>query len=369
MEHISKLPGCNDVSIYLGNGCNFNCTYCDRDFIKNDIGNQQLEDTDIPHLVYFLKQMSTDGTFPVPMLSFHGGEPLIWVKLIDRIMDAITLEFPGQEFPVFIQTNGSRIAKNEWFFEKWNTRLNISISYDFIFQPINRTDFNIHEALEVLTKHKTSNTQLQYVLPVQNKEAFSLRNLKAITDICNRHNVRKVDLIPLRHLRGKTKFKSMIDEIPDLKQFFHAFMKFIQMLYIQGIDVNVDGHSDGIDKHYYDNHKQLVLSPDGFIYPEYDFLEYQQHETVIGEWRREFDKSGLPVIKVYRDEAMREDDLIHDKCKVCPSRNSCGIKFLYHMWDQTPGDSCVEFYKMVDILILHAQKLKQQPTLLHWIGV
>src|ERR1700675_4424111 len=129
-----KLPGCEDISIYMGNACNFNCSYCDRDFIKNDIGSQQMEDEDIPQIIQFLKTMSTDGKFPVPMLSFHGGEPFVFIKHIDKILDAVEIEFPGADFPIFIQTNGSRIVNNEWFLEKWNSRLHISISYDFIYQ-------------------------------------------------------------------------------------------------------------------------------------------------------------------------------------------------------------------------------------------
>lgn len=356
-----KLPGCEDISIYMGNACNFNCSYCDRDYIKNDIGSQQMEDEDIPQIIEFLRTMSTDGEFPVPMLSFHGGEPFVFIKHIDKILDAITAEFPDATFPIFIQTNGSRIVNNEWFLQKWNSRLHISISYDFIYQDINRSGFNIDKALEMLNKYNVQGIQLQYVMPIQDPKVFSLRSVKSITDLCFKHNIRKVDLIPLRHIRGQTKFQVVIDSV-DLKQFFHAFMKFIQILYVMGIDAIVDGHSDGIDKHYYDNHKQMVLSPDGYIYPEYDFLEYQRHETVIGTWK---DK-----IEVYRSEAtIKENSLIHDKCKVCPSRSTCGLKFLYHMWEKEPGENCVTFYKMVEILILHAQKLKEKPTLLHWVGV
>jgi hypothetical protein len=279
---------------------------------------------------------------------------------MDMFIDALVAEIPG-DYIIFIQTNGSQLLQHSWFFEKWGPRLMISISYDFMYQDINRTQFGITPTLEMLRKNGVQDIQFQYVMPISDPKCFSLQNLKSITDLCFKNGVKQVCLIPLRHYRGKTKFKVIVDEI-NLPQFFDAFLKFVQMLYIMGIDVLVDGHSSGLDKHYFDNHKQMILSPDGKIYPEYDFLEYQRPETVIGTWKGE--------VALNRVDPTQEDAMLHSRCITCPSKPTCGLKYLFGMFDEDPTNSqCEQFYQMLTVIIQHVQKLKQQKTLLHWIGV
>lgn len=347
------LEGCQDISIYLGDICNFNCTYCDRDYIKDTIGGQKMSSEDIPYIIDFMLAIS-DDEMPVDMISFHGGEPFVYIKLMDEILDAIVKEF-DDEFMVFIQTNGSMILGNEWFLDKWKDQLMISISYDFLYQDINRTLFDIHGSLNALSDRDIG-VQLQYVMPINDSKVFSLKAVKSITDVCYGHKDISINLIPLRHIRGKDKFRVILDDI-DVKQSAAAFLQFIQMLYVMKINVTVDGHGDDIDKHYFDNHKQLVLSPDGYIYPEYDFLEYKMEETRIGNWKR---------IEINRQRD--EEHLLLDGCKTCSSREMCGLKYLYKAFDKEPEGSCVEFYALLNVAIKHAQKIKQKNTLLHWIG-
>lgn len=353
------MVGCRDVSIYLGDKCNFDCVYCDRDYIATKIGSQHLTTSDVDLMIEFFKQSGLQD-HPPEMFSFHGGEPFTYVKIMDKFMEGITAAVPG-DYRVFVQTNGSQLLQHEWFFEKWGRKLTVSISYDFMFQDLNRTMFQVGPAIDMMHRHGVEHVQLQYVMPINDPRVFSFAALKSITDICFKHNVRHLDLIPLRHYRGKDKFKVIVDEL-DLPQFFHAFLKFIHMLYIYGIDVVVDGHGSGIDKQYFDNHKQMILSPDGYIYPEYDFLEYQRHETIIGQWKGD-------AVQVSRQRS-DEDEMIWDQCITCTSRSSCGLKFLFGMFDVDPaGSKCKQFYEMLDIIILHTQKLKQKPSILEWVGV
>lgn len=344
-----------DISIYLGNVCNFNCTYCDRDYIKDTIGGQHMTAEDAPRIIDFLSQIDAT-THPPEMFSFHGGEPFAYVKIMDKIMTEISLSIPGN-YRFFIQTNGSLMVQNRWFFEKWGERLIISISYDFMYQDINRTQFGIVPAIEMLKECGITDIQFQYVMPLHDPKVFSLSSIKAISDVCLKHGVRSINLIPLRHIRGKDKFRVIVDEI-DIPQCIDAFIKFIDILYVLGLDVIVDGHSIDIDKHYFDNHKQLVLSPDGFIYPEYDFLEYKRHETTLGRWE--------PVAKLY---ARDEDTLLLDTCATCSQRNECGLKFLHKIFDKPPSGNCVQFYQMLTIVIKHAQKLRQKRSILEWVGI
>ena len=349
--------GLRDISIYLGNVCNFNCTYCDRDYIKDTIGGQHMTTNDVPLVIKFLREIDAIDN-PPEMFSFHGGEPFTYTKIMDQMMTAITEAVTG-EYRFFIQTNGSQMVQNRWFFEKWGSRLIISISYDFLYQDINRTQFGIVPAVEMLKECGITDIQFQYVMPIHDPRVFSLSSIKAISDVCLKHGVRSINLIPLRHIRGKDKFRVIVDEI-DVPQCIDAFIKFVEILYIMGLDVIVDGHSVDVDKHYFDNHKQLVLSPDGFIYPEYDFLEYKRLDTTIGRW-----KHGIVLDRT----TVSEDRLLLDRCITCPRRDECGLKFLYKIFDKQPEGSCVQFYSMLGVVVRHAQKLRQKRNILEWVGI
>lgn len=358
-----ELTNCRDISIYMGNVCNFNCHYCDRDYIEGQIGGQRLRKEDAGDIVKFIQAALGDGTNDtLQMLSFHGGEPFVYASVMEHILEHILSEVPG-DYPIFIQTNGSLLLDNRKFLEKYADRLMISISYDFLFQELNRTKFAIRDTLAML--HDLGIwVQMQHVIPIDDPRAFSLQAIKNIADTCMPHGVNKINLIPLRHIRGLDRFRTIVSEV-DLKQMFSALLRYVQHLYVLGFHVSIDGHNDDdkfIDKAYFGNHKQLVLSPDGYIYPEYDFLEYQFTDARIGQWKGNID--------VYRDEdnfASRYSE----ECTSCSSFDKCGIKYLYAMFDMDPHDkeSCKTFYEMIDVAIKHVQKMHQKPTLFHWIGI
>jgi sulfatase maturation enzyme AslB (radical SAM superfamily) len=355
---MTALTGCKSLSIYLGNVCNFNCTYCDRDYIKHSVGGQHMTLGDVPEILAFFKAAGVVDT-PPNMITFHGGEPFSYVKIMDKMMDTIVQAVPG-DYPFYIQTNGSLMLQNRWFFEKWGSRLEISISYDFMFQELNRSLFEIHPTMQMLTECGVRGRQFQYVMPIDNPKVFSLNAIKSITDVCFKNGVRRINLIPLRHIRGKDKFNVILDDI-DMPQFFDAFIKFIHILYTMGLDVIVDGHGDGFDKHYFDDHKQLILSPDGFLYPEYDFLEYKRTETAVGHWR-------VPITVDRVKTREQEDAMLRPKCQVCPARDLCGLKYLHGMFETDPKtDKCVQFYQMLMVVIQHAQKIKQKKSFFHWV--
>ncbi len=357
--------GAKYLSIYLGNVCNFECSYCDRDYIKDTIGGQRMHTDDIEDIINFISLMKTDdGNYPLSMLNFHGGEPFVYVQLMDNILDKIDEMFPDSNFPFYIQTNGSLIVGNEWFLKKWKERLFVSISYDFLFQGENRTEFDIAATIQALQSAGVNNIQFQFVVPIHKRNAFSLDTIKSITDVCAKNNIKRINIIPLRHIRGKDKFRVIVDEI-DLKAFFNAFTKFIEMLYVMGMTVLIDGQEHDFDKHYFENHKQIILSPDGYIYPEYDFLEYKMYDTVVGTWK----KQTIIPIKLVRDNPDQETPLIPLICVDCESRDQCGLKFLYKEFEKTPQGNCRTFYQMLNIAIKHSQKLRQKPTLMHWIGI
>jgi len=341
------------VTIYMGDTCNFDCVYCDRGYIKDTIGGSTLRKSDFDDIVSFIQTTANEAK-ELKAISFHGGEPFLFIKRIDKILERIQPMFP-EDFCFFITTNGSNIPENEWFFKKWGKQIRITLSYDFMYQEINREKIDIKRIGEII-RDNGSGMLFQFVCPMD-RESFDENSIATVISTMKEAHCNVLNLIPLRHYRGKDKFKVLVDDV-DLKWFMVDLMRFIQTMYVQGIDINIDGNYEEIDKHYLDNHGKLILSPDGYIYPEFDYLEYKMSEFRTGQWKG--------VQKLYRSTS--EDETILPACVECPSKPYCGLKYLYKEFGETPKGQCVEFYQIINVLVKHLYKLKTKNSLLHWIG-
>jgi sulfatase maturation enzyme AslB (radical SAM superfamily) len=347
------FKGVGVITIYMGDTCNFNCVYCDRDYIRDDIGSQNIKSSDHSQIISFMEQASCKAKDLVN-ITFHGGEPFLYLKRIDRLLDAIQPMFPD-DMLFFLTTNGSLVAESEWFFKKWGKQIRLTFSYDFQYQEINREYVDV-EAIAAMVQKYGSGMLFQFVCP-PDREAFNEDSIANVIRTMKLAHCDTLNLIPLRHHRGAQKFKVLIDDI-DLKWFSVDLMRFVQTMYVQGININIDGNYSKIDKNYLKNHGKLILSPDGYIYPEFDYLEYKRAEFRTGQW-----KNGA---QLYRNGD--EDPMILEGCRTCPMREGCGLKYLYKMFGEEPKGSCVEFYKVVNLMVKHLYKLKKQPTLMHWLG-
>jgi len=332
----TKHSNLRHISVYLGDHCNFDCTYCDRAYIKS-IGGQGMPSTDVDKIVSFLKEFDD-----LELITLHGGEPFLYVKRMDEILTRL----PQQDIKIGITTNGSLLKENEWFLEKWAKQIRLNISYDFIFQEENRDVVYIDEMIDLIRKYNIDHLY-QYVLPIQDKRAFSIDNVQSIVRTMHKSGTSIINVIPLRHRRGKEKFEVLLDEI-NTSEFADMFMRFITVLYNYNIRVFVDGNKERIEKSYFDNHNKIILSPDGYLYPEYDFCEYKREEFRVGEWKNEF--------KIERQR--NEDELVPERCQTCPSKINCGLKYLHKMFDSEPqGMNCVRFYMIIDALVDYTVEL------------
>jgi MoaA/NifB/PqqE/SkfB family radical SAM enzyme len=350
-----NLSGIGLVVIYMGDTCNFDCVYCDREYIKQDIGSQNLRSNDLDQLDKFFETLENTPN-EIKYVSFHGGEPMLYLKKIDQILDRIHTRIERMGARAAMTTNGSMIKENEWFFAKWGYNFTITLSYDFRFQELNRESIDLEAVADISQKYNCQN-MFQFVVPTDQPDAYDANTVASVINGCKLLRSNAVNIIPLRHHRGLRKFKVLIDDI-NLNWFSINFMRFIQALYVHGINVYIDGNYDKVDKAYLNNHSKLILSPDGYIYPEFDFLEYKRTEFRTGVWKDD--------IRLYRQG--NEDPHILDKCKTCEQRQNCGLKYLYKMFDQEPKGACVDFYATIDLMVKHLYKLKQKTSLLHWVG-
>ena len=354
---MSMLNNCDDISVYLGGHCNFNCSYCDRDNIRDSVGYSRMGVDDVGEMMSFLRNIYIDGRLPVDVFSFFGGEPLLFVKVMDKLMDALIAD-GNTHLRFFLQTNGSLLLKNEDFVRKWGPRLRISISYDFSFQGLNRTVYDIDKTLTLLKESNVDFIQMQHVLPVNRPDAFSIDHLSSIVKLFGKYKLDRLSLIPLRHIRGHNRFKTLVDEVP-LPLVFQKLTQLLQLLWVYGINTVLDGMEGKIAKSYFKDHKQLILGPDGYLYPEYDFIEYAVTDARIGKWR------GETVLN--RDTS--DDHLIDSKCHSCSARHECGIKYLFKMFSQTPDDSCLKVNQMYMLANRHNLNLRESPSLMDTVGV
>lgn len=343
MNYSEILSNCNVISIYLGNECNFNCEYCDRDYISTVVGGQGFSFNHQEGLFHFLKTILLGSSLNVKVISFHGGEPFLYVKRMDSILTRIQDILNQFDLNVLITTNGSLIEQNEWFIKKWGRYLTINCSYDFIFQKENRSEFDIHTFSRIL-KENSINAAWQFVMSI-NENIFTSLLLEDILSKSKDANIKRITLIPLRHHRGEIKFTDFFSQI-DLNEFDDGFRWFIDQLETRGFKVIIDGNENTIDKNYMGKHYKIILSPDGNIYTEYDFCEYKRTESSIGKW---YDATRINFKPIFYINQKNEDELIPHQCVACEQRDHCGIKFLYKIFNVIPSAPyCNDFYKTLN---------------------
>ena len=144
----------------------------------------------------------------------------------------------------------------------------------------------------------------------------------------------------------------------DMTQYADALMRFVNVLYNYNIMVYIDGNYGVTDKNYFGDHYKVILSPDGFIYSEYDFCEYKRPEYQVGKW----------VDDIHLTRNGEPDEVIPEKCQTCSSRNLCGLKYLHKMFDTEPGTNCVKFYQIQDAMVKYTTKLHTKKSFFHWIA-
>jgi radical SAM protein with 4Fe4S-binding SPASM domain len=368
MNYTETLSECSLISIYLGNTCNFDCTYCDRDYISEDIGGQNFSHSNLNELENFFHQIYKESALNIRLIALHGGEPFLYVKRMDQVLDRIKHYLDTYDLKLVITTNASLIVENRWFVEKWRDYLNFSISYDFLYQEENREYVDIG-AVGDLCAELGVQLSWQFVMPLTEEHSFSLKLLDNILETSKRAGVKKINLIPLRHRRGQQKFQDFFDQV-DLDNFHDNLIKFVNTLHNYDMQVMIDGCETKIDKNYAGKHYKIILSPDGYIYPEYDFVEYKRTEFAVGKW---FDRSTIslkekgyePVFYPYNNK--KDNTLINNKCVDCPSRPQCGIKYLYKMFDVEPKETCVKFYSDMKLAINYTAKQRAH-SIYNWIN-
>lgn len=115
----NQLNKIQSIVLYLGNTCNFDCVYCDRGYIEN-LGGQNLTRSTSDEMREFIEWVERQPN-EIKQLSFHGGEPLLFVIRMKEIMEWAYPILIRNGWKMSITTNGSLIKKNEDFLKNMQT--------------------------------------------------------------------------------------------------------------------------------------------------------------------------------------------------------------------------------------------------------
>jgi uncharacterized protein len=109
------------LKISLGLSCNYACEYCSQRFVAH---NNESNPEDVTG---FMASLDDWVLSPPEAIEFWGGEPLVYIKTLRPLAEALRLKFPQARFSVI--TNGSLLNPqiNQWLDELGFT---VSISHD-----------------------------------------------------------------------------------------------------------------------------------------------------------------------------------------------------------------------------------------------
>jgi uncharacterized protein len=109
------------LKISLGLSCNYACEYCSQRFVSRNV------ETNPDDVNGFLESLDTWVRNPPDAIEFWGGEPLVYIKTLRPLAQALREKFPVARFSVI--TNGSLLSPdiNQWLDDLGFT---VSISHD-----------------------------------------------------------------------------------------------------------------------------------------------------------------------------------------------------------------------------------------------
>ncbi len=96
------------LKISLGLSCNYECEYCSQRFVP------RADETNPGDVAAFIAGLDSWVTTPPEAVEFWGGEPLVYIKTLRPLAEAIRAKYPGAALSVI--TNGSLLNEetNDW---------------------------------------------------------------------------------------------------------------------------------------------------------------------------------------------------------------------------------------------------------------
>lgn len=122
--------------VVMSEQCNLNCSYCDMD-------KKTKKRVDPDAYIAEVHKMRTQFPDEIIKLDFFGGEPLIQFPMIQKVIEEFK-DVEGIKF--FMPTNGLLLTEEKLAYLKEHN-VEISLSFDGLWQDTNRIQFNGHGTL------------------------------------------------------------------------------------------------------------------------------------------------------------------------------------------------------------------------------
>ena len=148
------------ITLYLGNKCNNECIYCRDRFLNST--RLEASDSDILDMIQFLQKFKH-----LSKLTFVGGEPLLYLDYIKKIVDSI----PNKKYTVI--TNGKELLNSNVYKYLLDNNFSICLSHD----GINNNLTKGFDGLDILNKAKV----------------FNRRNALSVTSVISKYNWNVLD--------------------------------------------------------------------------------------------------------------------------------------------------------------------------------
>ncbi|WP_323016497.1 radical SAM/SPASM domain-containing protein [Castellaniella sp.] len=118
---VGKTANVQVLKIQLGLSCNYSCDYCSQRFVP------RADETSRKQVQPFLDSLSKWMVGTPQRIEFWGGEPLVYIKTLVPLAEALREQFPNTTFLMI--TNGSLLTPeiNEWLDR---TGFNVGVSHD-----------------------------------------------------------------------------------------------------------------------------------------------------------------------------------------------------------------------------------------------
>ena len=131
LEQPAKKGTPRTLKISLGLSCNYSCEYCSQRFVP------RADETNKANIEPFLNSLDSWVKEPPERIEFWGGEPLVYVKTLIPLAEALREKYPDVEFTMI--TNGALLNPE---LNEWLDRLgfNIGMSHDALGQHVRGPD-------------------------------------------------------------------------------------------------------------------------------------------------------------------------------------------------------------------------------------
>jgi uncharacterized protein len=130
-QPLGKSSIIETLKIQLGLACNYSCEYCSQRFVPH------AEETNFKSADKFINNLDTWLRGSPRRIEFWGGEPLVYIKTLRPLAEALRIKFPTAQFVMV--TNGSLLDPelNEWID---NMGFAIGLSHDGPGMPVRGPD-------------------------------------------------------------------------------------------------------------------------------------------------------------------------------------------------------------------------------------